>query len=396
MTRHAPFLVTSQRAFDEMFARLRMQPRIAIDTEADSLYSYFEKVCLIQISIPDHEMHSAAHIPNGALPMRDYILDTLTFKHIEPLGELFADPAVELVFHAAEYDILSLKRDFGFTFENIFDTMVAARILGWKHVGLGSILEQQFGVKLDKRFQRADWGKRPLAPELIEYARDDTHHLLRLYEIQRAALETEGRLAEARAEFVKLTRVAWNEREFDPTRYGTLEGARELDPAALGALRELYVLRETIARKEDRPPFKVMANPTLVRVARAQPQTLAELSTLSGVGEWFLRRHGREALRAVERGREHPQLRLPRPPRGTPPLPDHASRERYARLKEWRKTRALARGVEPDVIASNDALVEIARQNPQSIEALAQINALGEWKAHEYGEQVIQVLNGAK
>jgi ribonuclease D len=396
MTRLAPFLVTSQRAFDEMFARLRTQPRIAIDTEADSLYSYFEKVCLIQISIPDHETHPAAHVPNGALPMRDYILDTLTFKQIEPLGELFADPAVELVFHAAEYDILSMKRDFGFTFENIFDTMVAARILGWKHVGLGSILEQQFGVKLDKRFQRADWGKRPLAPELIEYARDDTHHLLRLYEIQRAALEREGRLAEARAEFVKLTRVAWNEREFDPTRYGTLEGARELDPTALGALRELYALRETIARKEDRPPFKVMANTTLVRVARAQPRTLVELSAVSGVGEWFLRRHGREALHAIERGCEHPQPRLPRPPRGISPLPDHASRERYARLKEWRKTRALARGVEPDVIASNDALVEVARQNPSSIEALAQITALGEWKAHAYGKEILQVLNGAK
>src|SRR5262245_59410079 len=120
MSRHTPFLVTSQPAFDEMVARLRTQPRIAIDTEADSLYSYFEKVCLIQLSIPDH----------------DYILDTLTFKDFQPLGELFADPAVELVFHAAEYDILSMKRDYGFVFENIFDTMVAARILGWKQVGL--------------------------------------------------------------------------------------------------------------------------------------------------------------------------------------------------------------------------------------------------------------------
>lgn len=380
MTRRAPFLITGQHAFDEMFARLRTQPRIAIDTEADSLYSYFEKVCLIQISIPEH----------------DYILDTLSFRQLQPLGELFADPAVELVFHAAEYDILLMKRDFDFQFVNIFDTMVAARILGWKQVGLGNILEQHFGVKLDKRFQRADWGKRPLAPELIEYARDDTHHLLRLYELQCGALEHASRLGEARAEFAKLTRVSWSEREFDPNRYGTLEGARELDPTALGALRELYLLRETIARKQDRPPFKVMSNATLVRVAREQPRTIAELSALPGMGEWFLRRHGREALQAIERGIARPQMRLPKPPRGAPPLPDNASRERYARLKEWRKTRAAAREVEPDVIVSNDALIELARQNPQTIDALVQLNTLGDWKASEYGAELLQVLNAHK
>lgn len=380
MSRRAPFLVTNQIAFDEMLARLRAQPRIAVDTEADSLYSYFEKVCLIQLSIPDH----------------DYILDTLTFKEIQPLGDLFADPMVELVFHAAEYDILSLKRDYGFGFENIFDTMVAARILGWKQVGLGSILEQHFGVKLDKRFQRADWGKRPLAPELIEYARDDTHYLLRLYDIQHAALKKAGRLDEASAEFAKLTRVEWGEREFDPNRYATLEGARDLDPVGLGALRELYALRESIARKQDRPPFKVLANATLVRIARTQPRTLAELAALPGVGEWFLRRTGREALRAIERGRAHPQTRLPKPPRGIPPLPDNPSRARYTRLREWRKTRAQTRDVEPDVIVSNDALIEIARQFPKTIEALEKISALSEWKAREYGEELLRVLDGGK
>lgn len=380
MSRRAPFLVTSQRAFDEMFARLRVQPRIAIDTEADSLYSYFEKVCLVQISIPEH----------------DYILDTLSFKNIEPLGEIFADPALELVFHAAEYDVLLLKRDYSFTFENIFDTMIAARILGWKQVGLGNILEQHFGVKLDKRFQRADWGKRPLALELIEYARDDTHYLLSLQDLQCAALEQQDRLNEARAEFQKLTRVQWSEREFDPHRYAVIEGARDLDPGALGALRELYALRETIARKQDRPPFKVMSNFTLVRVAQAQPHSLAELSAVHGVGEWFLRRYGREALQAIQRGRERPQTRVPKPPRGEPSLPDNASRDRYARLKAWRKTRADARGVENDVIVSNDALIQIARKHPKTLEELEQVEELGIWKAREYGEEILHVLNAPK
>lgn len=379
MNRPGPLLVTSQTAFDEMLAQLRTQPRVAIDTEADSLYSYYEKVCLMQFSIP----------------RADYILDTISFKNIEPLGELFADPGIEKVFHACEYDVLSLKRDYSFAFENIFDTMVAARILGWKQVGLGNILEQHFGVKLDKRFQRADWGKRPLAPELIEYARDDTHYLLRLYAVQRAALEKANRLDEAQAEFERLTHVSWSEREFNPNRYGTLEGAKELDPVSLGVLRELYAMREELARKQDRPLFKIMSNVALVRVARTQPRTLAELAALPGIGEWFIRRHGREALRAVERGQARPQARLPRPARGEPPLPDNASRERYAKLKEWRKARAEARGVESDVIVSNDALVQLARLNPKSPTELETIIELGEWKAHEYGEELLKLLDGA-
>lgn len=379
MTRSAPSVVTSQTGFDEMLARLRAQPRVAIDTEADSLYSYYEKVCLMQFSIPDY----------------DYILDTISFKNIEPLGELFADPNLEKVFHACEYDVLSLKRDYSFTFENIFDTMVAARILGWKQVGLGNILEQNFGVKLDKRFQRADWGKRPLAPELLEYARDDTHYLLRLRDLQNADLEKANRRAEARAEFERLTRVSWSEREFDPNRYGTLDGAKDLDPVSLGVLRELYALREELARKQDRPLFKIMSNVALIRIARTQPRTLAELAALPGIGEWFIRRHGREALRAVERGQARPQTRLPRPRRGEPPLPDNASRERYTRLKEWRKSRAEARGVESDVIVSNDALIQLARLNPKSLPELTQIGELGEWRAGEYGDELLRVLNGA-
>lgn len=380
MTRSSPILVTSKSTFDDMLARLHSQPRIAIDTEADSLYSYYEKVCLMQFSIPED----------------DFILDTLSFKNIEPLGELFIDPAVEKVFHACEYDILSLKRDYSFTFNNIYDTMVAARILGWKQVGLGNILEQNFGIKLDKRFQRADWGKRPLAPELIEYARDDTHYLLRLQDLQLEELRQVNRIEEARAEFLRLTKVSWAEREFDPNRYGTLEGAKELDPVSLGVLRELYALREELARKQDRPPFKIMSNLALVRIARTQPRTLAELSALPGIGEWFIRRHGREALRAIERGQQRPQPRLPKPPRGEPPLPDNASRERYAKLKEWRKQRAEARAVESDVIVSNDALIQVARAYPQSLEEIEKIDELGEWKAKEYGQELLQVLNGTK
>ncbi len=379
MKRAAPLVVTTPAAFQEMLTRLAAEPIVAVDSESDSLYSYFEKVCLIQFSTP----HA------------DYILDTLAVRELEPLGALFADPKIEKVFHAAEYDIMVMKRDFEFRFENIFDTMVAARILGWKQVGLGSILEARFGIKLDKRFQRADWGKRPLTAEEIEYARDDTHYLIALRDKQKADLENAGRLEEAREEFVRLTHVVWSEREFDPNRYWNIDGARHLDPVGLGILRELYQFRENRARHEDRPPFKIMSEAALIRVSQAHPRTLRDLASVSGVGDWLVRRYGRGILEAVERGVAAPQRQTPRlNNRNTSKIPDNATRERYARLKEWRRVRALERGVETDVIIPNEALMTVARKNPQTREALQQITALGAWKVQEYGEEILRVLNG--
>ncbi len=377
MKRNAPIVVASRPVLNEMMAQLFAAPVVAVDSESDSLYSYYEKVCLIQFSIPDV----------------DYVLDTLAVREIEPLGELLANPEIEKIFHAAEYDIMVMKRDFHFSFTNIFDTMVAARILGWKQVGLGSILEQRFGIKLDKRFQRADWGRRPLTPEEIAYARDDTHYLIRLRDLQKEELEKINRTREAQEEFDRLTRVNWSEREFDPNRYYTIEGARRLDPIALGVLRELYHFREEHARQEDRPPFKVMSENTLLQVARAQPRTLQALSRVQGVGEWLVRRHGRGVLEAVERGIANPQRVMPRLlNRNASKMPDPATRDRYARLKEWRKTRAEARGVESDVIVPNEALMALARKNPQTREELEQISALGAWKVQEYGDELLQVL----
>jgi ribonuclease D len=379
MKHDAPVVVATRGGFDDMLTRLLAEPLVAVDSESDSLYSYYEKVCLIQFSIPE----------------ADYVLDTLAVRQVEELGALYADPRLEKVFHAAEYDIMVMKRDFHFEFENIFDTMVAARILGWKHVGLGSILEERFDVKLDKRFQRADWGKRPLLPELIAYARDDTHYLIALRDMQKAELERLGRLDEAHEEFARLTRVMWSEREFDPNRYWTFEGARDLDPVGLGILRELYQFREQRARQEDRPPFKVISESAMVHLARARPRTLRELAVVPGLGNWLIRRYGRGIVEAIEKGIAEPQRSAPRVGgRQFQNIPDNATRQRYARLKEWRRHRALARGVEADVIVSNEVLLALARKNPKTREALLQVSGLGTWKGQEYGDEILHVLNG--
>lgn len=373
-----PVWVDSPTGLAGMQAQMQALAAIAVDTESDSLYSYFEKVCLLQFSTP----------------AEDYVVDPFPLGDLSALGALFADPAIEKVFHAAEYDILCLRRDYGFGFASIFDTMIAARILGWANVGLGSILQERFGVSLNKRMQRADWGHRPLSVEQIAYAREDTHYLLALRDIQLAELARLGRLEEAREEFARLANVQPAVRRFDPDAYGNLEGARDLDPVQLGTLRELYRFRDAQARREDRPPFKVLAESALLRIAEALPDSVPALRRVDGLTPYALQRYGQAIVQAVARGRAAPQVALPRPHLRREPLLDNSARTRLGRLKEWRKRRATERGVAPDVIVSNDVLLAAARNNPRTLDALVDISHLGPWKAREYGQDLLEALHG--
>lgn len=358
---------------------LLAEPRIAVDTESDSLYSYFEKVCLLQFSTPAD----------------DFIVDPLA-TDVAPLGAVFADARIEKIFHAVEYDILCMKRDYHFEFVNIFDTMVAARILGWKNIGLGNTLQTRFGVSLNKKMQRADWGHRPLTEEHLQYAREDTHYLVRLRDLQMEELEKVGRLAEAREEFARLTRVEPTPRKFDPEAYWNIDGARNLDPIALGILRELFLWRDGEARKRDRPSFKVLSDSTMMHLASARPTSVRMMRNIGGVSGFVIDRYAQAILQSVERGHQSPQTESPRPHARGDGMLDNPARTRLGKLKEWRKERAEARGVEPDVIVSNDVLTIVARHNPRTLDALATLTKLGDWKANEYGEEMLNVLHKKK
>jgi len=377
-----PTLVETPAALEQLQKQLAMQALIAVDTESDSLYSYFEKTCLVQISTRE----------------ADYLVDPLALSNhgeaMSLLAPIFASPNIEKVFHAAEYDIFCLKRDYHFQFINIFDTMIAARILGWKNVGLGNILQEKFGVRLNKKMQRADWGARPLTPEQIAYAREDTHYLLALRDLQMTELEQAGRLEEAREEFARLAQVEPTPRHFDPDAYWHMNGARTLGPVGLGILRELYRWRDAQARHADRPPFRILSDATLLRIAQARPTSPRALLRLEGVSDLIVRRYGTAILTAVARGNLAPQTTPPRPRVREDIFLDEAARTRFNKLKEWRKTRAAQRGVEPDVIVSNDVLTAIADRNPRTLEALIEASGLGPWKAREYGEEMLNVLRG--
>lgn len=369
----APLLVADAAALEQLVATLVREPAIGVDTESNSLFAYRERVCLIQFSTPTE----------------DFILDPLAFDDLNSLAPLFADPRQQKIFHASEYDVICLKRDYNFQFSNMFDTMVAARTLGWPQLGLAAILETHYGLRMNKRFQRADWGLRPLTPELLDYARLDTRFLVRLRDILVAELAAKGRLLEAQEEFARLERVAGAGNGVNPNAFWRINGARDLPPAQAGVLRELHEYRERQAERADRPPFKVMSDQTLLAIAHSGPNSLGDLERLPGMTAQQIRRHGANLLKAVRRGLGGPPARPPHFERE----PDSV-RERYELLHQWRKRKAQARGVESDVIISRDALWELARGAPRTPEALALIENLGPVRREAYGPEILEVIKG--
>lgn len=367
-----PEFVATSGAWDHCLERLRAEPRIAIDVESNSLYAYRETVCLIQFSIPGH----------------DYILDPLAGFPVQSLGDILANPAVEKVLHASEYDLILFKRVYGWDVCNLFDTMWAARILGFQRMGLAVFLHDFFGVVQSKKHQKANWAKRPLSPDQIKYAQADTHYLLPLRDQFEDMLRDAGKLEEAREIFASAARVRVPDRAFEPEDFRRLRGARDLAPREQAVLRELFVMREDEAMRRDLPPFKVLNNEALVALAIAQPTQPEEVDRTHGVSVRTRDRLGRQIAEAVRRGLQAP---LPqRPKRG--PRREQAVADRYERLQEWRKAHARARGVESDVILTRDAMWAIAEDNPRTMDDLADINALGPRRLSMYGEEILDQL----
>jgi len=367
-----PTIVTSPAALLALARRLESEPLIAVDTESNSLFAYREQVCLIQISTRD----------------QDWLLDPLEVSNLEALASVFADPHIEKVFHAAEYDIMCLKRDYGFTFCNLFDTMFAARVLGLKSFGLGILLDQYFGIPVDKRYQRADWSLRPIPPDQMHYAQQDTHYLPALRDIILDLLRDADRLDEAREGFDLMAEVPAATRQFDPDGYWRIHAARDFTRRQMAILRELYLLREQLAEQRNRPPFKVITDEVLVAVVRTEPITAKELGAVPGMSYGQIERYGAKILQAVLLGQ---QSEMPNKPDRAPRV-DPVTMARFDALHEWRKARAAERGVESDVIVPKECLWALARSAPTRVEDLSGIYGLGPWKLQHYGEALIQLL----
>ena len=381
MTR-AQLFVDKPELLEACVQAIAREPRIALDTESNGFHAYYEKVCLVQIATSD----------------ADFAVDPLALS-LAPLLPLLRDPAREVILHAAEYDVLCMKRDYGLTFSRIFDTHAAAKVLGIEKVGLHNLLADQLGIQLTIDEQRSDWGKRPLSAEQLTYAFADVQYLLAMRDKLGAELAAKGLAAEAEAEFARLTSKEPKPREFDPEGWQRMKAARTLDGKGRGVLRELFLLRDARARELNRPAFKVLSDMFLAEVARRLPKSEEELVRVPGASPNALKRVGLQVIEAVARGLIAEPVARPNPApsgqrfrKGGPGAPPPEVEERYEKLRAWRKLRAAARKVEVQIIAPNSVLWKLARENPQDLPALAKVDGMDAFRIDQYGREILALL----
>jgi len=371
-------LIETQTELSDLVPELAKEEVLAFDTEADSFYHYFDKTCLVQV----------------ATRKQIYLLDPLAMggpEALKPLAPLFASQDIRTLFHAAEYDIYVLKRDCGFRFNNLFDTMVCAQLLGYSGIGLAALVERQFDIKLPKDEQRSDWSARPLRQKQLTYAAADVRYLIRVAERLEKELRKLDRLSWAEDEFRTLEKREWPDREFDRLGYLKIKGARALDPQSLSLLRELYLVRDKRAREVDRPAFKVLGNRTLLELAQKRPGSEKELGAIKGVTDLILRRFGREIMGAVERGMKRKHGPIPKSTGTGRKRMDRRTEHRLAVLKKWRGDKAKELALDPGVMCPNAQLESIAFENPLTAAAVAKAGVKA-WFGRSCGSEIAQLL----
>ena len=365
-----PVWVADQNSLKHMVAKLSVQPRIAVDTESNSLHAYRERVCLIQFSVPEV----------------DFVVDPFAVKDLSSLAPVFADPKIEKIFHAAEYDLICLRRDFGFQFANLFDTMQAARILGYPFVGLDNILLEKFGIRIDKKHQKANWGARPLTSQQIDYARQDTHFLFQLRDLLENLLREQGRWEIAQDDFSLACHVEVPRERNAGSSWRRFAARKDVSPRELTILYELCHARDQIAEKLNRPTFKVISDDILLAMARKLPANGEALIEI-GLSPKQVRLWGNGLLTAIARGSEAPLMKREQAQR-----PSDAILKRLDRLKTWRKNAAQKMNVESDIVLPKRYLNTLAENPPKNLHELESVMFNSPWRFRQYGTQILSLL----
>lgn len=336
-------MIATNEKLGEWLPRLRAADWIALDTEADSLHAYPEKLCLMQISIAD----------------ADLLLDPLSAVDLQPVLQILLDH--ELILHGSDYDLRLLRKTFDFVPSRIFDTMLAGLLLGLKQVGLANLVARYLGITLEKGPQKADWAQRPLTERMEQYARNDTRHLKHLADLLRQELSAKGRLdwhSEMCARFVRDGAVV---EQPDPDRVWRVKGSHALAPQGLAVLRELWRWREREAILANRPPYFVLAPQAMVEVAVAAVENRP-------FDRWLPKRISdrraagvRQAVQAGLAAEPKPQILRPRHQRLT-----FAQVQRYRDFERLRDRRAAELELDPSLIASRSTLVALARDGEKA------------------------------
>ncbi|MHC4818090.1 MAG: ribonuclease D [Planctomycetota bacterium] len=364
-----PDLIDTHPALENAIARLRDASAIALDTETDAFFAYRPQICLLQLSVPG----------------TDLLVDPLADLDLAPLGEVLADPAHEVVLHAAENDIILLHHQFRWRIANLYDTQVACFVLGLKPYSLAGVLSARFGVELDKRQQRSDWSRRPLSTQQIAYAADDTHYLLELAADLKQKGAEAGRTVEIGAECSRIAAREWTPEPFDEDGFRRIPGARGLDGVPLRILRDLYLLRAQEAERRNRAPYRVCPDAALVRLAterRLPPR---------GVPISFWRRYERKIRESIAAAPNAGPLPARRQRRGAPgDKMSIRAKQLYEGLRKWRTAAAEARGVESFVVARNELLEKIARAGCTTLEELGEL--VEPFRLREYGDAILAAM----
>lgn len=354
---------------------------VALDSESDSLYHYREKVCLIQLATEA-----------GAV----FLIDPLAVRDLSPLAPLGADPGVVKIFHGADYDITSMKRDFGFSFANIFDTMIAGRFLGLAETGLEAMLRKFLGIALGASLQKADWSRRPLTPKQEAYAAADVRHLIPLWRCLREALRDLDREAWVFEECQAVAAIPALERTVDPDAFLGVKGSGHLDGRGLAILRELFLAREAWARQGDRPAFKVLGNETLLRLALEAPTRPEGLPRIPGCSPKVVGRYSTGILEAIARGKTVPEQALPRrrgPSR--PRVPPDVQRRATA-LKSWRSEASLRLNLDAGLLLPQRLITRLAAEPPPDLAALGQVEGIRRWRVEAFGQQLLAMIGSER
>jgi ribonuclease D len=371
---HAPVRwIRTGVELDALVDELTTCRAIGIDTEADSLHHYTEKVCLIQMTTF-----------GGA----SCLVDPLALRDLSPLAPIFADASVLKVVHGGDNDVRLMRRDFGFTFQTMFDTSIAARLLGDTELGLQALVRNLLGVELSKGSQKDDWSKRPLTPKQEAYALADVEHLMALAANLTDRLADAGRTDWAREEFEALAILPAAEKRHGPDEFRRIKGSAKLSRRQQAVLRELYVWREELAAAADRPPFKIVGPEILLALAELSSPTIDDVArVLSSYPRQA--RQFEHVFAAITRGLELPEDELPRRELvAQPPLPASARRCIEA-LRGWRSAQATRSRLDPSIVMSQRLLERLAIAGPRTLDDLAGVEGMRQWRVAEWGPALL-------
>ena len=368
-------IIENSSQLARLVSRIENESIIGVDVEADSMYHFQEKVCLIQMATANVNV----------------VIDPLVIKDLSALKPIFKRRDIQKIFHGADYDVRSLYRDFKFNINNLFDTELASRFLGFPESGLEAVLKKKFAISLDKKFQRKDWSRRPLPREMMAYAAEDARYLLPLAQDLTTELQDKGRFSWVHEECEILSRVRPSTNGADPL-FVNFKGAGKLDPRSLAILEALLQCRRKIARKKDRPLFRIIGSRPLLELAETKPANMKQLEKTKALSPKQMGMYGKLILAAINGAMTIPKKDLPVYPRRKAPRVPASAAARVKSLRKWRDHQAENLAMDPSLILTRSLISTLAVQKPRTVKDLSRIKEIKKWQIREFGKDILKLL----